>query len=200
MDGSNNQSISKNTKSKTPVIIGLDISTTCTGIVVIHAETGDLVLMHHENMASKVKFPDFWAKVLHMREVFAEIHDPEWDITMVAVEENAKRFTPGFSSADTILTLAKFNGILCYLMLEECLMTPTYINVRSARAKLGIKINYKDKSKTTKQKVLDHVVALHPEFPWVYREVKGQTNLTKINEDRCDAWVIASAAKLMRPC
>jgi hypothetical protein len=180
-----------------PVIIGLDISTACTGIVVTHAETGDLILMQHENMASKVKFPDFWSKVMHMRETFAAMHDKSWDVKIVAIEENAKRFTPGFSSADTILTLAKFNGILCYLMLEEYLMTPTYINVRSARSKLGIKINYKDKSMTTKQKVLKHVVDLHPDFPWVYREVKGKTSLTKINEDRCDAWVIAEAARIM---
>ena len=36
----------------------------------------------------------------------------------VFVEANAKMFTPGFSSADTILTLAKFNGICCYIIFK----------------------------------------------------------------------------------
>lgn len=186
-------------KDKIPVIIGLDISTTCTGIAVTHRDTGDLVYMHHESMGSKVRFPTFWSKVKHMKAVFAQMHNPEWDVKAVAVEENMKRFAPGFSSADTILTLAKFNGILCYLMLEEYGLEPIYVNVRSARSKLGIKINFKDKSKTTKQKVLDIVVGMHPEFPWVYKERKGVKSMTKINEDRADAWIIAAACKLMHP-
>lgn len=182
-----------------PVVIGLDISTTCTGIAVVHRDTGELVFMHHENMSSKKKFPDFWAKVNHMRSTFVGMHDPKWDVKGVAVEENMKRFTPGFSSADTILTLAKFNGILSYIMMLEYGVKPLNVNVRSARSKLGIKINTKDKSKTTKQKVLDQVVKMHPEFPWVYREVKGVKSMTKINEDRCDAWVIAAATRIMFP-
>lgn len=184
---------------KIPVLIGLDISTSCTGIAVLHRDTGDLIYMSHENMASKVKFPTFWDKVNHMRKVFVDMHDPTWDVKGVAVEENMKRFTPGFSSADTILTLAKFNGILSYIMMLEYSVSPLNINVRSARSKLGIKIDFKDKSKTTKQKVLDHVVALHPDFPWVYREVKGVKSMTKINEDRCDAYVIAAATRIMHP-
>ncbi len=182
-----------------PVIIGLDISTTCTGIAVLHRDTGDLVFMHHENMASKVKYPNFWAKVQHMRKAFVDMHNPEWSVKGVAVEENMKRFTPGLSSADTILTLAKFNGILSYIMLLEYGHEPLNINVRSARAKLGIKVDFKDKSKTTKQKVLDIVEERHPEFPWIYREVKGEQTRTKINEDRCDAYVIAAATLIMHP-
>jgi hypothetical protein len=121
-----------------------------------------------------------------------------WQIEGIAVEENAKRFTPGFSSADTIITLAKFNGILCYIMFLKYSLKPIYINVRSARAKLGIKINYKDKSKPTKQKVVEHLVAAHPNFPWVYKTSKdGTSRLVKINEDRADSYVIAEAARLM---
>lgn len=184
---------------KIPVIIGLDISTSCTGIAVIRCDTGELVFMSHENMASAVKFPTFWSKVNHMRKAFVDMNDPSWEIKGVAVEENMKRFAPGFSSADTILTLAKFNGILSYIMMLEYGVEPINVNVRSARSKLGIKIDFKDKSKTTKQKVLDLVVAMHPEFPWIYREVKGVKSMTKINEDRCDAWIIAAAARIMHP-
>jgi len=187
------------TASKTPVIIGLDISTTCTGISVINRDTGDLLSMHHELMNNPKKFPDFWDKIAHMSTALGLIcSNPSWQIEGVAVEENAKRFTPGFSSADTIITLAKFNGILCYIMFLKYGLKPININVRSARSKLGIKINYKDKSKPTKQKVLEHLVNAHPNFPWIYKTSKdGVQSLTKINEDRADSYVIAEAARLM---
>jgi hypothetical protein len=150
--------------------------------------------MHHELMNNKKKFPSFWSKIDHMSSALERVCTNDlWQIQTVAVEENAKRFAPGLSSADTILTLAKFNGILCYIMYLKFGIEPTYINVRSARAQLGIKINYKDKSKGTKQKVLDHVVNLHPEFPWIYKGEGESRRLTKINEDRCDSWVIAAA-------
>jgi len=166
-------------------------------MVALDADTGELLKMHHELMNNKNKLPDFWSKIEHMRVAFDAFHEPNWNVERIAVEENAKRFTPGFSSADTIITLAKFNGVLCYLMYVKYGLKPFYINVRSARSKLGIKINYKDKSKTTKQKVLDHVTTLHPDYPWVYREVKGKKTLTKINEDRADAWIMAAAANIM---
>lgn len=187
-------------KSQIPVILGLDISTTCTGVAVIHRDTGELVFMDHVNMASKKKFPNFWAKVNHMRDYFRELHDNHlnWEVKAIAVEENMKKFPSGFSSAGTIMTLAKFNGILSYLSMEEWAgVEPFDINVRSARARLGIKINTKDKSKSTKQKVLDKVMEMNPDFPWVYREVKGEKKLTKINEDRADAWVIAAASRIL---
>ena len=145
-------------------------------------------------MNNKNKFPSFFSKVSHMRELFNQEHDENWDVKVVAVEENAKRFSSGFSSADTILTLAKFNGILCYLLYDKYNKDITNINVRTARKILGLKVNYKDKSKTTKQKVLDFAMEKHPEYPWVYRTVKGEERLVKINEDRADSYIIAAAA------
>jgi hypothetical protein len=186
---------------KIPVVFGIDISTQCTGICIINAETGELVHMYHEQM-NKVKkkkpvLPTFWSKVDHMKKAFDENHNENWDIQIVAVEESAKRFPPGMSSADTIITLSKFNAILCYILYKKYEIEPSYLNVRTARKNLGIKINYKDKSKTTKQKVLNYIVNKHPDFPWVYRTTKDGTSLVKINEDRADAYVMAEAARLI---
>lgn len=186
-------------QNKIPICYGVDISTTCTATCIIDADTGELIAMHHELMNQVQKkqkvFPTFWSKVAHMKESFDEYHDNNWDVKIIAVEESAKRFPPGMSSADTIITLAKFNGILCYLLYQKYGIEPSYINVRTARKQLGITIDYKDKSKTTKQKVLDCIVKRYPDFPWVYREVKGEKKLVKINEDRADAYVMAAAAK-----
>ena len=204
VDGPSNQCVGKITETfkgveKTiPVIIGLDISTTCTGVCVLHAQTGALIKLFPVKFTEK-GIEDFWDKVTHITKMLFSNVDPEWDIRAVAVEENAKRFTPGFSSADTILTLAKFNGIVCHIMYENYGIKPTYINVRSARAKVGIKIDTKIKTTTTKQKVLAQVFNLNPNFPWVYRNVNGAKSLIKINEDLADSWVIAAATRKMFP-
>ena len=43
------------------------------------------------------------------------------DIQKIFIEENLQAFRPGFSSAKTLLTLARFNGIVSYLsQLEFC--------------------------------------------------------------------------------
>lgn len=164
-------------------------------MVVLEKETGDLLFMHHELMNNKNKFPGFWEKVAHMEKSINSFIDETWDISVIAIEENAKRFSPGYSSADTIITLAKFNGIISYILFKKYGVQPTYINVRSARKNLGINIDYKDKSATTKQKVLKHVVKAKPDYPWIYKEIKGTKSLTKINEDRADAWVMAEDAR-----
>lgn len=188
-----------NQSNKTVVNIGLDISTTCTGITIQESKTGKLLLMKHFLMNNDKKFPDFWSKVDFINQEIESICDPNWSIRLVAVEENMKMFAAGRSSADTIMTLAKFNGILCYLFYLKFGVKPTYVNVRTARSTLGLKINYKDKSKSTKQKVLAFISNMHPEFPWEYKIVKGVKSLKRINEDMADSYVIAEASRLTYP-
>lgn len=178
---------------KIPVVCGIDISTTCTAVSIIHAETGAFIKTYHSLMNNAKKFPDFWSKVQHMKNVFDKENDPNWDIKVIAVEESAKRFTPGFSSADTIITLSKFNAILCYILLLKYNVKSTYINVRSARSRLGLVIN-KSSSVPNKKQIMNQMVARHPEVPWIHRMVKGKDTLVKINEDICDSLIIALAS------
>lgn len=111
-------------------------------------------------------------------------------------------FTPGFSSADTILTLAKFNGICCYIVYKLFGITTTDINVTSARSKLGIKVDRKDKTKTTKEKVRIEFVKKYPNVPLTTHVAKtgknkGNVVLDKENEDMIDAAIIALGGKLI---
>lgn len=187
---------------KIKIILSLDISTTVTGLCALNLDTGDLVKMDHVAMNKKIKgepvYPDFWTKVDCMEKALDEFcEDDNWDICGISVEESPKRFTPGLSSADTLFMLSRFSGIISFILYRKCGLKPNSINVRSARKALKIKIDYKDKSKTTKQKVLEQIIERHPEFPWVYKERKGIKSLTKVNEDRCDAYVIAAATRIM---
>ena len=43
------------------------------------------------------------------------ILDEEYCIEKIFIEENLQAFRPGFSSAKTLMTLARFNGIVSYI-------------------------------------------------------------------------------------
>ena len=180
------------------VDIGLDISTSCTGICVLDSKTGQLVKLTHKKL---VKFEDEYEKADNF---LSDWIDPSWKVRRIYIEEAAKKFTPGFSSADTIMTLGRFNGILSYMVYQLFGVKPIMVNVRSARSKLNIKIDYKDKTSSTKDKVLLIVRTLNPSFPWIIREAKtgqfkGQMIYDKVNEDMCDSWVICRGGMLLNP-
>ena len=185
-------------EGKRLVDLGLDISTSCTGICVIDSKTGQLVKLTHKKL---VKFEDEYEKADNF---LSDWIDPSWKVRRIYIEEAAKKFTPGFSSADTIMTLGRFNGILSYMVYQLFGVKPIMVNVRSARSKLNIKIDYKDKSSSTKDKVLLHVRTLNPSFPWIIREAKtgqfkGQMIYDKVNEDLSDAWIICRGGMLLNP-
>lgn len=77
-------------------------------------------------------------------------------------------------------------------------MKPTVINVNNARKLVGIKIDKKDKTKTTKEKVLEQVQQLDSRIIWPERTLKsGPRKGLKIFDDCCydmaDAFVIGKA-------
>jgi hypothetical protein len=182
--------------NKIPIIMALDISSNCTAVSIIHADTGAFIKIYHSLMNDKKKFPTFWSKIQHMKDVFDKEYNANWDIKTIAVEESAKRFSPGFSSADTIITLAKFNAILCYILLLKYSIEPTYVNVRSARSKLGLVID-KSSSVPNKKQIMLQMVARHPEVPWIHRTVKGEDTLVAINQDLADSLVIATSIRYL---
>jgi hypothetical protein len=103
------------------------------------------------------------------------------------IEECAKAFRPGHSSANTLTTLSRFNGAvscICHQIFggEENLVNPVV-----ARKAAGIAINYKDKSKTTKDKIYE-IVSSRIDFDWP----KTKTGNAKPQcYDMADAYVVA---------
>lgn len=185
------------------VDIGLDISTSVVGVCVLEHKTNNLVDLFSIKMTS-TKFKDFWDKALFFEAEIVKQIKPTWLIKRVFVEEAAKRFSPGFSSADTIITLAKMNAVACLAMLKVYKVKPTFVNVRTGRAQLGIKINTKDKTKSTKEKVFEQVLALNPSFPWEQHIAKtgksvGKLVYDKHNQDMADSWVVCRSGQTLNP-
>ena len=120
-----------------------------------------------------------------------------YGISRIFIEENLQAFRPGFSSAKTIVTLARFNGIVTFLSNEVFCTEPSFLNVNSARKSVGLKIERKSPV-ATKDQVLQFAKSKIPNFCWPTRTLKsGPRKDLVIPADCCydiaDAYVIALA-------
>ena len=180
------------------MILGLDISTSCTGWCILD-ESCQLIDM---GFISPVKTKNLFEKAAQVSEEFSKIHI-NYDIKKIYVEENLQAFRPGFSSAKTLITLSRFNGIVSYLAFLEFEIEPAYINVNSARKNLGIKIaREKICGVSTKSQVLTWVEKNIGIYSWPEKVLKsGPRKGLSIRDprsfDMADAYVIAAAGLKM---
>ena len=173
------------------MILALDISTSITGYCIFNNH--NVVHIGHIDLR---KEKDFFRKIDLMKAEIIEL-DKKYKFTDVAIEEPLQSFARGLSSAKTLFTLAKFNGIIQYIVFSLGLI-PTVINVNNARKLVGIKIDKKDKTKNTKEQVLEQVKQLNTNLTWPKRILKsGPRKGLEIYDDSCydraDAWVIGKA-------
>ena len=173
------------------MILALDISTSITGFCVFN-EWNAVHIGHIDLRKEK----DFFKKVDLVRKKITELHK-QYNFKQVAIEEAFQSFGRGLSSAKTLFTLAKFNGIIQYIVFTLNIDT-TVINVNNARKIVGIKINKKDKTKNTKEQVLEQVQKLNSTLMWPKRVLKSgpRKGLEIYDEccyDRADAYVVGKA-------
>ena len=173
------------------MILALDISTSITGFCVFNE--WNAVHIGHVDLR---KEKDFFKKVDLVKEKIEELHN-QYSFKEVAIEEAFQSFGRGLSSAKTLFTLAKFNGIIQYIVFSLGIKA-TVINVNNARKLVGIKVNKKDKTKNTKEQVLEQVQQLNSTLTWPKRILKsGPRKGLEIYDDCCydrsDAWVIGKA-------
>lgn len=167
------------------MILGLDISTSITGITVVD-DDGNVVFNEAWDLRNKKYFPTLFHKGHEVKELLRQI-DNEFDITSIFIEQSLQSFRSGFSSAKTLSTLSRFNGIVSWLCYEIFEIQPEYIAATSARKKCGIKI---PKGAKAKQVVIDYVV---DNVPSVLIEYTKHGNPKPHCFDKADSWVIANA-------
>ena len=178
------------------MILGLDISTSCTGWSIL-SDDGKLVQMGAINLS---RFKTLFSKAEHVAVELSKINF-SYDVSSIFIEENLQAFRPGLSSAKTLLTLARFNGVVSYLARKEFSLDPYYINVNVARKTVGLKIISKKKGgKPTKEQVLDWSMN-KISFVWPKKILKsGPRKGLEIFDPSCfdmaDAYVIALAGHL----
>ena len=180
--------------------LGLDISTSVVGVCVLD-QKGNMVELFPlfpkgNNLFDKAEnvFNSLFLTLQTKNIQFANIKH-------VFVEENAKRFAVGKTSADVILTLAKMNGILSYLVSRSICKNIVNINVTKARSAIGFK-DKKGTGKSAKERLLEENMKKYPQFPWVTHiakagKNKGQRVFDECNKDMNDAFVICRGGQII---
>ncbi len=168
------------------MVLGLDISTSITGYTIVD---GEKVV---ENGAWDTrKYKDFFDKVEHVKAKVDEVHKKYKNkITAIYIEQSLQSFRSGFSSAKTLSTLSRFNGIVSWLVFDKFRIKPEYLAATSARKLCGIKVSRGEKAK---QVVLKFLLDNEPSFVLEYTR---NGNPKPDSYDRADSMVIAKAGHI----
>lgn len=162
------------------MILGLDVSTSITGATIID-EKGDVLMCEAWDTR---KFKNFFDKAAFIR---TRILDTKIDfpITKVVIEQSLQMFRPGFSSAKTLTTLAKFNGVVSWMCYRLTGLEPEYVSATTARKSAGISVKRGQKAKEV---VMKFVLDNEPQFIVEYTK---HGNPRPECFDKADSWVIA---------
>jgi hypothetical protein len=180
------------------MILGLDISSSIVGVSVFN---DDDTLYDLRNIDLR-KIDSFFKKADYVRarlqDIKCELLSQGLCVSLISVEECAQSFRKGFSSAQTLSTLARFNGVVSQIAYEIFCVEPLYYNVVSTRKSLGIKLD-KSGEIDTKEQIVAWVAKEEPAFNWPTRIIsKGKNVGNKIFEvycyDMADAYVIGKIA------
>jgi len=165
------------------MILGLDISTSITGVTVLDMN-GDCVYNEYWDTRNKNHFPTIYHKAHHVKEKLKSL---PYKFEHIFVEQSLQSFRSGFSSAQTLSTLSRFNGIVSWVCWDEFELMPEMLAATSARKQVGIKVSKGEKGK---QKSFDFVLANEPTFIVEYTK---NGNVKPGIMDKSDSWVIAKA-------
>jgi len=179
------------------MILGIDVSTSITGFAIV-AE-GEIVFYDSVDLR---KYKNLFEKAERIKEAIFTIfdnyqfcrEDDHWmeaesdhPILHIYIEQSLHMFMGGKSSAKTLSTLTRFNGIVSWLVYEMFNMEPKFIGSTSARKQAGIKV---PRGQKAKQVVLQYLLDNEPAFKIEYTK---HGNPKPESYDRADAIVIAKA-------
>lgn len=174
-------------------ILGLDISTSITAYTLIDTEVSQSHSIVEYDGIHLSKEKSLYDKAELIRSCFNEMKKRH-QIDRIFAEESLQAFRRGLSSAKTLSTLTRFNGIVCYLAEDIFRTNVDLVNVIHARSRLGLKINRKIE-KNSKEQVLEWAMNHHSleKIIWPKKTLRsgpraGQT----INDPSC--FDIADAA------
>lgn len=172
------------------MFLGLDISTSITGFTLL-SDSGDVVLCEHINLK---KISNIFEKAKSVESILEEKIFSKHKVSEVWIEESLQMFSSGMSSAKTLATLTKFNGIISWISWDKFGIEPNYIGASSARKEIGLTVS---KGKRGKDVVMEHMLDNESWFVVEY----GRTGKVKPHfYDMADSFVVAKAGfiKCMR--
>jgi hypothetical protein len=184
------------------IILGLDVSTSCTGYCVLNSEwnPGDNYLLDRVEFK---KCKTFWDKCDLIEQELGKVEGvlhAQYHVVVerIVLEEPLMGFRPGMSSAQTISMLLRFNGIVSNLARKRFGVTPEYISANHARKAVGIKLQRTSVAgMSQKEQVFKHMS--EHDLKDVQWPVKKSGLAVDWSRDATDAYVIARAAAIDGP-
>lgn len=162
---------------------GYDVSSSAIGVSVMDEDKKIIV--------SKALLFDPKKETLEQRAQFFEqdlkIMLTKYKPCDIFVEEPAKAFGQGSSNAQTIGTLQRFNGMICYAIYRNTKIQANLINARSARKLVGIPYVRGLSTTQLKKYLTRHVKEMYDDFEIVYT-TKG--NLKRGIADKADSVIV----------
>ena len=180
------------------LVMGLDVSTSIIGVTVLDPtievkdELKHVVTLTHIDFK---KCKTLFDKADRVAEFFDEyiLQHPTHTIGELAIEEPLMGFSKGMSSAATITTLMRFNGIVSYIARQWFSIEPTYISASHARKVCGIKIQrFAVCKKSAKVQTFEHMQE-HDLKLCKWPNKLRSNNIVDYAMDQTDAYVIARA-------
>ena len=177
----------KETKQTT---LGLDISTSITGVSIV--SEGEILEHVFWDTRNKRHFPTIYHKAKLVKDKIEDLKE-RYNITHIYIEQSLHSFRSGFSSAQTLSTLSRFNGIISWICWDLFSIQPSMIAATSARKQAGVAIK---RGENAKEKVLQFIIDKHPAIAIEYTK---HGNPKPGTLDMCDSIIIALAGdKLVR--
>ena len=178
------------------MILGIDISTSITGFAIV----AENQLVYYDSIDLR-KYKNIFDKTIAIKEKLLDLYEmyqcdnedtmrignSQFPIEHIYIEQSLHMFMGGKSSAKTLSTLTRFNGIVSWLVFELFEIRPEFIGATSARKQAGIKV---PRGQKAKQVVLEYLLENEPAFKIDYTK---HGNPKPESYDRADAIVIAKA-------
>ncbi len=173
------------------MILGLDVSTSITGATILD-KNGKMVYNELWDTRNKNKFPTVIHKAKYIQGQLHHIKQTMGlKVESVYIEEPFTFFNSGGSSARTMATLQRFNGIISWICTDIFDIIPELIMATTARKTVGIKTVKGVKAKETS---FNFVLANEPNFIVEYTK---HGNPKPGMMDKSDSWVIAKAGYIL---
>jgi len=167
------------------MLLGLDISTSITGATVLD-ENGKILFCESWDTRNKNHFPSLYEKAFFVKNQLKTL-DKQFDICYIYIEQSLQSFRSGFSSAKTLSTLSRFNGIVSWMCYEIFGTEPEMLAASSARKTAGVSIK---RGENAKEKVLQFLLDNEVGFGIEYTK---HGNPSPGSYDRADSLIIAKA-------
>lgn len=182
------------------IVIGLDVSTSATGWCITTSNKKETLTLIDAGFLKHKSKLSLHEKADDISRLFAKFKEENINIDKICIEENLQSFRTGLSSARTLMTLSRYNGIVSHECWLATRIVPVYYNVNKARKALGIDTRKKVRKPGQNAKDIVHEWSkshdIMKNFAWPVKTLRGGPRSGLTIEDPCckdisDAFVMS---------